>query len=395
MDTIENVEIMRKTWSMSEDTMIDNLEQTLEIQSVSGNEERMNTFIIKQIKYDNEDVTIVTEQQAGGTNIYVTKGKADVYPCVVAHTDTVHDFVKGYCVRKLHGNFYAMDASRMEQVGVGGDDKVGIWAALECIKKFDNIKAAFFHSEERGCVGSKAATPEFFENVGYILQTDRRGNDDFVTKIGGVNLMSKKFKKAVKPLLDKHKFEFQENGGLTDVKALKPISNVSVTNISSGYYKPHSDQEYVNIEDAMNTLSLMMGIIEKLGETKYEHKYQEPVYSYGNISYGGYNVYGQRSLFPKSFNDGIEDVGTKQEKIFDDITDHLPNVDWHTNLLKDNWGYMYPVYSDTFPHDIIGAYNADSDCIDPIDHVIDDYLTTKDEPYWSSVAKNLLSSPTF
>ena len=37
---------------MSEDIMIDNLEQTLEIQSLSGNEERMNTFIIEQIKYD-------------------------------------------------------------------------------------------------------------------------------------------------------------------------------------------------------------------------------------------------------------------------------------------------------------------------------------------------------
>ena len=398
MDTIENLEIMRKTWNMSEDTMIDNLEQTLEIQSVSGSEERMNTFIIEQIKYVNEhvkDVTIVTEQQAGGTNIYVTKGKADVYPCVVAHTDTVHDFVKGYCVRRIGNNFYAMDSTKMEQVGVGGDDKVGIWAALECIEKFDNIKAAFFHSEEKGCVGSKAATPEFFQDVGYILQTDRRGNDDFVTNIGGVNLMSKKFKKAVKPLLDKHGFKFQDNGGLTDVKALKPISNVSVTNISSGYYKPHSDQEYVNIEDAMNTLSLMMGIIEKLGERKYEHQYQEPVYSYGDINYGGYNVYGQRSLFPKSFNDGIEDVGTKQNEIFDDITEHMSHVDWHTNLLKDDWGYMYPVYSSTFPHDIIGAYNPELDCINPINDVIEDYAFSKEEPYWSSVAKNLLSSPTF
>ena len=92
---------MRKTWNMSEDTMIDNLEETLKIQSVSGNEDKMNKFIIDHIKYVNEhvkDVTIVTEQQAGGTNIYVTKGKADVYPCVVAHTDTVHDFVEGYCV---------------------------------------------------------------------------------------------------------------------------------------------------------------------------------------------------------------------------------------------------------------------------------------------------------
>ena len=168
-----------------------------------------------------------------------------------------------------------------------------------------------------------------------------------------------------------------------------------VGDISSGYYKPHSDQEYVNIEDAMNTLSLMMGIIEKLGERKYEHQYQEPVYSYGDINYGGYNVYGQRSLFPKSFNDGIEDVGTKQEETFDDITEHMSHVDWHTNLLKDDWGYMYPVYSSTFPHDIIGAYNPELDCINPINDVIEDYAFSKEEPYWSSVAKNLLSSPTF
>lgn len=394
MDTIENLEIMRKTWSIGEETMIDNLEETLEIQSVSGKEGDMNAFIINEINSEYDNVTIVTEQQAGGTNIYVTKGKADIYPCVVAHTDTVHDFVTGYGVRRLGDNFYAMDSTKMEQVGVGGDDKVGIWAALECIKKFDNIKAAFFHSEERGCVGSKAATPEFFQNVGYILQTDRRGNEDFVTKIGGINLMSKKFKKAVKPLLDKHGFKFQENGGLTDVKALKPISNVSVTNISSGYYRPHSDQEYVNIIDAMNTLSLMMSIIEKLGETKYEHQYEEPVYSYND--YGGYGVYGQRSLFPKSSKDTIEDFGTKElERNFDDITDYMLNVDWHTNLLKDSWGYMYPVYDDEFPHDIIGAYNAELDCIDDIEDVIADYLMTKEEPYWSSVAKNLLTSPTF
>ena len=100
-------------------------------------------------------------------------------------------------------------------------------------------------------------------------------------------------------------------------------------------------------------------------------------------------------IFPKSFNDGIEDVGTKQEENFDDITEHLSHVDWHTNLLKDDWGYMYPVYDDKYPHDIIAAYNPEMNCIDDIEDVITDYLMTKDEPYWSSIAKNLLSSPTF
>jgi len=392
---------MRKIRSMSEDTMIENLEETLQIQSVSGKEEYMNTFIIEQIKYDNEDVTIVTEQQAGGTNIYVTKGKADVYPCVVAHTDTVHNFVPGYGVCKLGDNFYAMDSINMQQVGVGGDDKVGIWAALECIKKFDNIKAAFFHSEERGCVGSKAATPEFFQNVGYILQTDRRGNDDFVTNIGGVNLMSKRFKKAVQPLLDKHKFKFQEHGGLTDVKALKPLANVSVTNISSGYYKPHSDGEYVSITDAMNTCSLMISIIETLGENKYEHQYKEPVYNYGSYDFYTGKTKNQHTLFPRSSKDTIEDSGTTNsglknfDEYIDELDDHFDRIDWHTNLFKDKWGYLYPIYSDTFPNDIVAVYNPETDSIDKIEDVMDDYYLTKDEPYWSPLAKNLLSSPPF
>ena len=168
---------MRKIRSMSEDTMIENLEETLQIQSVSGKEEYMNTFIIEQIKYDNEDVTIVTEQQAGGTNIYVTKGKADVYPCVVAHTDTVHNFVPGYGVCKLGDKFYAMDSINMQQVGVGGDDKVGIWAALECIKKFDNIKAAYSFLQKkqfviRGeelCIISPTSIPQIIQLFNILL----------------------------------------------------------------------------------------------------------------------------------------------------------------------------------------------------------------------------------
>ncbi len=382
---------------MQKETVIDNLEQTLSIQSYSGKEGKMLEYIINYLK-ENEDyanLTVTTMTEANGINLYVTKGKAEAYPCVVAHTDTVHQIIENFRVCSIDGKFFGMNTKDMEMAGVGGDDKVGVWAALECIRKFDNIKAAFFHSEEQGCIGSGAASEDFFDDVAYILQTDRRGNKDFVTEISGINLMSKKFKKAVKPLLDKHNFEFCDRGGLTDVKALKPKCNVSVTNISSGYYQPHSDEEYVVVSDALNTLSLMMNIIDKLGEKKYPHKYEQPVYAYTYDGwYGGYNKK-QTSLFPKSSNDGIEDAGTIQEEIFDDITEHMTNVDWHTNLLKDSWGYLYPVYSDIYPHDIIGAYNPELDCIDPIDHVINDYLTTKDEPYWSSLAKNLLSSPTF
>ena len=77
-------------------------------------------------------------------NIYITKGKADVYPCVVAHTDTVHDIYKGYKVYEVEGNFVAFDSATMQQVGTGGDDKVGLWICLEMLRSYDNIKICFF-----------------------------------------------------------------------------------------------------------------------------------------------------------------------------------------------------------------------------------------------------------
>jgi len=388
---------------MEKEVAIDNLEATLSIQSYSGEEGKMIGYIINHLKEyeDYDNLTVTTKTEANGINLYVTKGKSKAYPCVVAHTDTVHEIIDNFKVCAIDGKFYGMDTKKMQMAGVGGDDKVGVWAALECISKFDNIKAAFFHSEEQGCVGSSAASADFFDDVAYILQTDRRGNKDFVTEIGGITLMSKKFKKAVRPLLDQHGFEFCDRGGLTDVKALKPKCNVSVTNISSGYYQPHSDEEYVVVSDALNTLSLMMNIIDKLGEKKYPHKYEQPVYTYSYDDWYGAYRGKQTSLFQESVN-SIASVGANKSycpTCFSDDDEMVQcgqhrvciacNTDWHTNLLKDNWGYLYPIYIDS---DIVGVYNAEMNEISSIEAVIADYNATKSEEYWNPGTENLLSS---
>jgi tripeptide aminopeptidase len=388
---------------MQREVAIDNLEETLSIQSYSGEEGKMIGYIINYLKQveDYENLTVTTKTESNGINLYVTKGKSKAYPCVVAHTDTVHQIIDDFRVCAIDGKFYGMDTKKMQMAGVGGDDKVGVWAALECISKFDNIKAAFFHSEEQGCIGSSAASADFFDDVAYILQTDRRGNKDFVTEIGGITLMSKKFKKAVKPLLDQHSFEFCDRGGLTDVKALKPKCNVSVTNISSGYYQPHSDEEYVVVSDALNTLSLMINIIDKLGEKKYPHKYEQPVYTYSYDDWYGTYRGKQTSLFQESVN-SIASVGADNTVcnqcigIYEEMVkcgQHQVciscDVDWFTNLLKDSWGYLYPIYKH---RNIVGVYNAEMGEVSPIETVIEDYNATKGEEYWNKATENLLSS---
>ena len=94
-------------------------------------------------------------------NMYVTKGDGP-YPAMVCHTDTVHDIVKepvAACIAK--GNIVAFKTLSMEQIGTGGDDKVGIHITLELLKQKTNMKAAFFLDEEVGCIGSSNANFKF------------------------------------------------------------------------------------------------------------------------------------------------------------------------------------------------------------------------------------------
>ena len=62
------------------------LKEILSIPSYTGNELKLVDFICEFLK-KNKILYEVDEM----FNIYCTKGEAEYYPCVVAHTDTVHN----------------------------------------------------------------------------------------------------------------------------------------------------------------------------------------------------------------------------------------------------------------------------------------------------------------
>lgn len=205
-----------------------------------------------------------------GDNIYAWKGVAP-YPCVVAHMDTVHSLKKNLTAVVINGRITGMDATTMTQTGIGGDDKVGIYVALQMLREHDNIKAFFPRDEEIGCVGSQHVTPEFFDDVTIALQCDRRGNKDFITKASGVELSSKKFQEDVLPIITQYGYRF-EHGMMTDVMQLKESGiDISMANISCGYYNPHMDNEYVDVADVHRVTTMVSEIIRTLGQTKYPH----------------------------------------------------------------------------------------------------------------------------
>jgi putative aminopeptidase FrvX len=274
---------------------VSKLHEVLSIQSTSNDQFRMFAYLVRYAKNLGNDVSYYSNNG----NLYITKGKSDTFPCVVAHMDTVHDMCEDLHPIEYHGNITGFNRITMEQTGIGGDDKVGIFIALQCLERFPNIKIAFFRDEEIGCQGSYLADMNFFEDCRYVLQCDRRGNSDFIIEASGTPLSSKQFRKAISNIVTAYQYKF-ERGMMTDVMALKQNGiKCSVANISCGYYRPHCADEYVNINDVENCFNMVASIIQYVTKS-YPHTYQKPIPVYSRYL---------PTKYPKTY-DEVQSVGS-------------------------------------------------------------------------------------
>lgn len=245
----------------------DLLLSTLSVQSHSGQEDVMIAYIQKFVANNVPNATVEVKDR----NVYVTKGDAEYYPCIVSHTDTVHKILADFAIYERNDVLFAYSSDTETQVGIGGDDKVGVWIGLQMLLEKDAVKCAFFHSEEIGCVGSSDADMDFFKDVGYCFQSDRRGNRDFVNNIYQTQLFGNEFSSKISPVIKSHGYT-ETSGALTDVYQLKLNGlNVCVANMSSGYYAPHTDKEVVSVSDAINCCDMISNLIDLLGCNLYEH----------------------------------------------------------------------------------------------------------------------------
>ena len=204
----------------------------LNVQSETYDCGRMMDFVLNELF---ELGCWIDYDKAG--NIYAVKGDADHYPCIVAHLDTVHKIVPDneYVVISDDEYAFAYNPVKHKMTGVGGDDKVGIYIALQMIRELDACKVAFFVDEEVGCLGSAEADMTFFQDVRFVLQCDRKGNDDFVYNIMGMSLYTDRFSNDILPIISAYGYS-ENTGGLTDVYQLAENGiGVCVANMSGGY----------------------------------------------------------------------------------------------------------------------------------------------------------------
>jgi putative aminopeptidase FrvX len=217
-------------------------------------------------------------------NIYATKGESQNYPCFIAHTDTVHKVnlnltvVEGY--QKGETILKGVDCVTGKPTGIGGDDKCGVFLALEMLDTLPNVKVAFFVSEEIGCRGSQHADPEFFKNVGYAIQYDSpEGNSMSLTLMGRYLFNQKsEFADKVTGLIKEHGISNWAYHPYTDAWQIVEKFDIACLNLAAGYYQYHTANEYVVVDDVENGYQLGLKLVEVLGENKYSNKKEERSY---------------------------------------------------------------------------------------------------------------------
>jgi len=255
------------------------LKSVLSVPTKTYQEELMIEFLIDWLTKNNIDYSVDEHW-----NVYATKGEPTgdnfYYPCVVAHTDTVHNIdvinIREEDLKNYQGEIKPSLKAYNDfgkPTGIGGDNKCGVFACLELLKELTHLKAAFFVSEETGCHGSRKADPNFFSDVGYVIQFDAPFNWMVSEYCMGVKLFDKsdEFFKICDNVLTESFQGRQKYGShpYTDVYALKSKFDFSCINISIGYYNYHTPEEYVVIEDTFNGVDTGKKMIEMLGNKKH------------------------------------------------------------------------------------------------------------------------------
>ena len=262
--------------------------------------------------FDMGDVTV--EEDTFG-NLYAQKGLGP-YPCFVSHVDTVHHTRPGISIRVKGDKMYAFGAKGTPQ-GVGGDDRCGVFIALEMVRKLDNVKAVFFRAEETGGKGSNEADMSFFKDCQFLAECDRKGNTGVVNNIYGTDMTGIDFDLAIEETMKRHG-RLLVNGGFTDVMTL--VENglqCPAINVECGYHLPHTKQEYISIRDVNNTLMFLSDLVHSVGETEFD----APVNTYPRYgrSGGGYGTWGGHDIYvPKDVIDPYDYYGIKEEEVAGD-----------------------------------------------------------------------------
>lgn len=253
---------------------------------------------------------------------------------LVAHLDTVHPSTpKSFT--------YLKDGQTVSSPqGIGGDDRCGVYAILNIIKKY-HCSVVFCEQEESGCIGAEKFVKYINDQIqefkkledkvtsspvvdfiagldfNYIIELDRRGNKDAV------------FYDCDNPEFEE--FITKDNdwetdwGSFSDICTIAPAIGAAAVNLSCGYYNAHTLLEYVNLKELEDTITKVGKILDRTTEKdRFEFIEAAPYYYRNGQKYYGGNYYG----------------GWPSEEDYYH-TDKQPKVDYYDDYDYNNYYVIY------------------------------------------------------
>lgn len=227
-------------------------------------QKKLKKYVKNKLMETHEDVTI-------GDGFVYAQGKFPVL--LVAHMDTVHENLPTTIVHD--GDIISSPN------GIGGDDRCGIYMILEIIKKY-HCSVLFCEDEEKGMIGAeKFINTELADSLvgqfNYIIEFDRKGSNDAVF----YECANEEFEEFITK-----EFYKTEWGSFSDISTVAPFLGCAAVNLSCGYYKAHTKDEYVVFSEMKESMKQSMKILARTTDEKFE--YIPARYNY----YGyGYEVY--------------------------------------------------------------------------------------------------------
>jgi len=246
---------------------VDLLKNLLAVPTVSYDEQPMVDWLVHYITNNIPGATVTVDV---ARNVYVNKGSAEFAPCVAAHLDTVQPHRKVNIVED-GGRLIGFD-EHDQQVGIGADDKAGIFVCLNLLQRFEHIRAVFFATEECGCVGARKADARFFDGVAYVMEFDCPSRNMMSYTSSGVRLFANDgdFIKTATPVLQKHGTTLWQHHPYTDIMAIRNRFPISCLNLSCGYYNWHAPNEFVSLRDVPLAIEQGAALVSTLDHVRYE-----------------------------------------------------------------------------------------------------------------------------
>jgi hypothetical protein len=190
---------------------------------------------------------------------------------LVAHLDTVHKQVPSIICYSQDGNYI------MSPQGIGGDDRCGVYIILSLLKKLPFKPYIVFTMEEETGGHGASAFVGYLDNkqnhpeLKYIVEFDRKGNKDCVF----YHCNNADFVKFVEGFGFKKAY-----GTFSDISIIAPSLGVAAVNLSSGYYNPHTEHEYVSMNDMHDIIDAAQKML--CAESKTFEYIEDECYNHSN-----------------------------------------------------------------------------------------------------------------